>query len=81
MVLTYEIRACFKVRLNISHWFYDIVKKLFFSLNIHIFSESYLANNAIGVPHVILKIYKVCPYTIYSWRPRVYSIGVDIINF
>ena len=29
-------------------------------------------------PHVILKIYKVYPYTIYS---RVYSIGVDLINF
>ena len=29
----------------------------------------------IGGPHVILKIYKIYPYTI------VYSIGVDLINF
>ena len=29
-------------------------------------------------PHVILKIFKVDPYTIYS---RVFSIGLDLINF
>ena len=78
-----ELSSKSKIHVNFDTWISCEIHTRWFCLcimciDIEFGNSFYSRGENIGAPpHVILKIYKVYPYTIYSW----YSIGVDLIYF